>query len=295
MNTFIVDPFPNEHVFSWLLRMFRLSGYRDFATYQKSLGIDDKFLHSYKVFSPATEILISFFDDRDHAIKTHTNIPVWQIAVGTVILGNDHVRLDSFNHMNEKQSFGFDTNWHSCKACRISDREKYGTTYWHAPHQLTSVFECYKHQCMLEKAETPIINLFKKTFPHEVKKWIPLLDKVNDDLKNWQSFYIYINELAKTHTLLTSNIKAHLSNIFGLDGKLIVERKEIGKELNQQFISALGSALTSYLFREYSRPQDRPEVNIVNLCFTNFQSIQGERHPIFLAALAYWQRSALNI
>ncbi len=294
MKVFVIEPFPNEHIFSWLLRMYRLSGYGDFVTYQKSLGIEDRHLHTYKVFSSTTETLISLFDNRDHAIQSHTTIPIWQISVGC-LLGDNQLKLNAFKQMDEEQSFGFDTSWHSCERCRVHDQEKYGTAYWHASHQLTSVFECYKHQCILEKAEAPVTNLFEETFPHEVPKWIPLLTESKDDLKKWQSFYVNINELAMIEQHSVMDIKANLFQILGLKGKLLKQRKHIGIELNQQFISALGPTLLAYIFRDYARPQRRKELNVVNVTFTNVKLLKGERHPIFLAALAYWKRSELNI
>lgn len=295
MKTFTVAPFPNEHVFSWLLRMYKLSGYGAFLDYQKSLGITDRFLHANKVLSQTTETLVNLMDNRDDAIKFHTTAPLWQLSIGR-ILGNQEISLASFVHMSEELTFSFDTYWHSCNQCRLEDLEKYGTTYWHASHQLASIFTCYKHQNFLEKSVSPVRNLFEETLPHDVINWVPLVSAPSDIQRDWQSFYLYMNELAKVNVEFIMTIKTRLFDILELESKWQKDRQEKGRAQSQRLQTELPASLLEYLFKEYHvKSNGRRKFDIVNASLVNVDRDNGERQPIFLVVLAYWQRAALNL
>ena len=294
MRNFVIDPFPNEHVFSWLLRMYNLSGYGTFLDYQKSLGINDRFLHANKVFSITTETLVNLMEDREDAIKSHTTVPLWQLSIGP-ILNNNKISLGSFNHISEELTFSFDTYWHSCDECRTEDLDKYGTTYWHTPHQLPSIFTCYKHLCSLEKSLSPVRNLFEEIFPHDVNQWLPLLSAPNDIQTDWQSFYLYLNELSKVQVESILKLKTRLFDILELESKSQEERLKKARAQSLRLESELPDSLLGYLFRDYHPKTKRTKkIDIVSASLVNLARDNGERHPIFLSVLAYWQRAALN-
>lgn len=43
-----------------------------------------------------------------------------------------------------------------CPLCAVSDRERYGETYWHRKHQLTEIDICLEHGCRLENSSAGI-------------------------------------------------------------------------------------------------------------------------------------------
>jgi hypothetical protein len=192
----LFKPFPEEHLYSWLVRLYKLSGSADFLSFQKALGFQERFLSSNILFSEASEALALRLRDRNNALFEHTSALLWQVSVGSLV-GEAFSRLDSFNHMNEQLLFSFDTSWHSCKRCREEDLEQYGTTYWHVQHQLPSIFECYKHQSILEFANEPVKNLFTCQLPHDIETWCPLITSPSANICRWQSFLFGVYELGK--------------------------------------------------------------------------------------------------
>ncbi|GIC75623.1 TniQ family protein [Moritella sp. F3] len=294
MNLALFRAFPNEHLFSLLLRLYKLSGYGDFITFQKNVGIQDRFLHANKVFSSTAEKLITHLEDRDETIKAHSVVPLWQMSVGQIIDVED-TRLQLFNHMNEQQLFGFDTSWHSCKKCRQDDLVTYGTSYWHAKHQLPSVFECYKHHCTLDKGVEPVKNLFTEILPHQVVAWNPVLSRISGDLKCWQSFVWKIDAISHNQPSTVADIKHRLIELLGLNIQSLPKRKAICELHNPHFESALGPVLIKYIFRDYTRSTQRGKTNILSSMFANIHKAQGVRNPIYWVALAYWQRAKLGL
>jgi len=63
---------PNEHVFSWLLRSYLLSGAANFLSFQKQINIDATKLYANQVFGSCFEDIIQIFDNRQKLISNHT-------------------------------------------------------------------------------------------------------------------------------------------------------------------------------------------------------------------------------
>jgi hypothetical protein len=95
----LFKPFPEEHLYSWLVRLYKLSGSADFLSFQKALGFQERFLSSNILFSEASDALALRLRDRNNALFEHTSALLWQVSVGSLV-GEAFSRLDSFNHMN---------------------------------------------------------------------------------------------------------------------------------------------------------------------------------------------------
>jgi hypothetical protein len=290
----LFKPFPEEHLYSWLVRLYKLSGSADFLSFQKALGFQERFLSSNILFSEASDALALRLRDRNNALFEHTSALLWQVSVGSLV-GEAFSRLDSFNHMNEQLLFSFDTSWHSCKRCREEDLEQYGTTYWHVQHQLPSIFECYKHQSILEFANEPVKNLFTCELPHDIEAWCPLIISPSGELHRWQSFLFGISELSKHKSVELINLQQKITKVLFLNEIRASKRRAICQKLNPHFVATLGDELIQFLFRDYSRPKQRSNTNILTSMFAKTHKIQGERNPIFWVALAYWLKDELGL
>lgn len=290
----IFKPFPGEHLYSWLVRLHKLSGSAEFLSFQKTLDFQDRFLHSHKLFSESSEFLVQRLNNRDKALYEHTITPLWQISIGN-LLSDNFSPLDTFSHMNEQLLFNFDTSWHSCKKCRNEDLEQYGASYWHVQHQLPSVFECYKHHTILESANEPVKNLFTCQLPHDIEAWCPLIISPSAELRRWQSFLFGILELSKHESVELANLHLKITDALFLNETKTSKRKAICQKLNPHFVATLGDELIQFLFRGYSRSQQRSNINVLTSMFAKTYQIQGERNPIFWVALAYWLKDELGL
>ncbi|MGF1765414.1 TniQ family protein [Aliivibrio kagoshimensis] len=290
MISLFVQPLPNEHIFSWLVRLHQRSGYAHFLYFQKQIGIEDRFLHANKVFSLTSKKLVSLLDDANKAIVNNTSASIWIIS-----LERGQFHLGEFVHMNEQQLFGFDTSWHSCKKCRDEDLKNYGTSYWHSQHQLPSVFECYKHHLTLEQAQESVKNLYTEVLPHDVCQWQSVINRSHNDLDIWQAFVLMINALSLQNPQVISELKKRIIQTLNLDTPLLAVRKAKCEQLNPSFEASLGPVLLSYLFRDYSRQTLRGKTNILASMFANIHQTKGERNPIYWIALAYWLRPKLGL
>jgi hypothetical protein len=290
----LFKPFPEEHLYSWLVRLYKLSGSADFLSFQKTLGFQDRFLHSNKLFSESSELLVQRLNNRDKALYEHTIAPLWQISIGN-LLGDKFSPLDAFSHMNEQQLFGFDTSWQSCEKCREEDLNCYGTSYWHSKHQLPSIFECYRHQSILECANDPIKNLFSDQLPHDIEGWTSVVVSPSTELQLWQSFVVNMVTQYKYKPEELINIRKKVTELLGLNEKSFLKRRAICQKTNSQFEAGLGKELIKYIFRDYSRSTGRGKTNILSSMFANIHHAKGERNPIFWVALAYWLKDELGL
>lgn len=290
----LFKPFPDEHLYSWLLRLYKLSGCADFLSFQKSLGFQDSFLHSNILFSETSEVLAQRLNDRVRALSDHTISPLWQVSVGP-LYGDKSPPLDAFSHMNEQLLFSFDTSWHSCKKCREENLERYGTSYWHVQHQLPSVFECYRHQSILDRANEPVKNLFNSQLPHEIEAWKPVIDSPSVEIRHWQSFLFDVLKLSKHKTAELKKLQQKIIEILGQNEIRASKRRAICQKRNPDFLASLGEELIQYLFRDYSRPKKGSKTNILTSMFASIHQVQGERNPIYWLALAYWLKEELDL
>lgn len=287
---------PNEHFLSLLVRSYKLSGYSNFLHFQKKLGFQDRLLYTNRVFTPALRGMINHVEVREDLIKYHTIIPIWQISIGQII-ENDNPQSWRFDHRHEASDFGFDTSWHSCKKCRQDDLDKYGTSYWHTLHQLQSVFECYKHGCTLDKGVEPIENLFKKVLPHQVTAWEPVLSKISKELRSWQSFVFKINKISHDQPTIVAGIRTQLQEVLGFnipEDQYEPRKMEIYESFSQDFASFLGPELIRYIFRNDSFLTLEGGRHILVRIYLCFPICKTVRNPIYLIALAYWQRAYLR-
>ncbi|QFI38798.1 hypothetical protein FR932_13525 [Moritella marina ATCC 15381] len=295
MNLPVFNLLPNEHLLSWLVRAYKLSGYSSFLNFQETLGFQDRFLYSNQVFTPASKGVINLVKERDSLVRIHTVIPIWQVSVGQILEKNDF-GLGHLGHASEMThfGFGFDISWHSCKKCREYDLDKYGTTYWHSWHQLPSVLECYKHNRILEKGKKSIRNLFKATLPHQVNAWEPIRLHISKELSSWQSFVFKINEISHERPTIAASIKFQLIELLGLNIESSTIKSFICKLYSPHFESYLGPELIKHIFRNYTNLILEGRRDFLSMMFIHRSQTSLVRNPVYLIALAYWQRANLN-
>ena len=288
----------DEHLYSWLIRQYWLSGYLSFQSFQSSVGLSERFLKPQKVLDESLSNCLALVAEMfDNSLYKHTTFPLWQVALPNVVSldEREYNQLCSYSHMNEQQLFGFDTSWQSCSKCREEDYSEFGITYWHVQHQLPSVFKCLKHKITLERAEEPLQNLYNNaTLPQHVKIWHPTITAPSVGLHDWQSFLLTLYKRFTEDSSFPMKLRTEIENKLLFVDLNMANRMRKYQELNLLFESSIGEELLTYLFRKTDKVKYR-KVNVLVNLFTTEHQVRGIRSPIYWCAVAYWLRDELSI
>jgi len=299
MITSQFPPLEGEHLYSWLVRLYRLSGFPEFMSFQNSLGLNSNIFRSTELFGDALKGCVDLFtENKRNKLLDHSPISIWQLSVPKLFIGNfndTQQMLAKELHRNEQQKFDFDTSWQSCSICRVENMREYGTTYWHAEHQLPSVFKCIKHSVILDYADTPIKNLLTAVLPHDVEKWSKSVVLPPLALDKWQAFYVSVYRGCKADSQYAVQLRNELEKRLDLPTKSIAARKRICQELNASFENAVGHDVLRYLFKAYAKPNQRNSKNILIKFLANQYKATGVGHPVYWIAIAYWLKDDLNV
>ena len=287
MIFFNLQLLPKEHVLSWLLRGYVRSGSVSFSSFQEQMSLKATKLYANQVFGRHIEGIIKLLGNRQRLLSNHTNALLWQVSVGNLV-EHDSPDLDSFEHMNEQQFFGYDTSWHACQSCIKEDMERYGTSYWHAPHQYPSFFTCYKHSKPLVISKEPIKNIYSEVLPHNVAAWEYVVPEVKQELKDWQSYLKEVISLCHNNPELITQIKPKIVKYFDVSKLKSKEQKLYCEDLNFDFEQAMGQELLRYLFRDYRRENLRGKTNVFKILLIGDNKVKGVRNPIYWLTVAYW-------
>ena len=288
-----------EHMYSWLVRLYRLSGFPSFTAFQTSIGLNSRFLKSQEVFGDTMLKCVHLLPGNNvENLLSHSSLAIWRLSLPDLDSHQFNKNQDSLVHqlhMNEQLIFNFDTSWHSCSSCRIENMRDYGTTYWHAQHQLPSVYTCLTHSTILDRASTPIKNLFTSVLPHDVEKWHPCVNSVPQTLTQWQAFFVNTYFACTTNNQYASELRRKLEKRLGLCNKSIANRKKICHDLIPSFECSLGDDILNYLFRDHAKPNLRGETNILISFLANSYKSVGVRNPVYWIAVAYWLKDEINL
>ncbi|WP_462180473.1 TniQ family protein [Pseudoalteromonas gelatinilytica] len=150
--------FPGEHLLSSLARWFDIQGRNDFLMTCKPYFPNINQLNPSVIWRPVYAELLSHYIDTygvDRIINEHTLLPFYRYFLSE----QDAANLNEQGYLlsGGKVQVGMQTHvksayhWRWCNECVQADCDQYGTTYWHACHQIPSIQRCYKHQ-------TPLIS-----------------------------------------------------------------------------------------------------------------------------------------
>ncbi|MFD1622259.1 hypothetical protein [Thalassotalea marina] len=278
---------PGEHTFSWMLRSYLASGEDDFLSFQKRRGIFDRGITANKIFCDTTSQLYKLLETNHGVYSNNLSLVPWQISTGKPV--SELEKLISFyTHMNEQQMFSFSTDWHSCADCREEDLNHYGTSFWHAKHQITSSFRCYKHRCVLQTANPSIKNLYYEQLPHQNMNWSPLVIEPSSTIISWQDFIDSYLEADASLQIPLWDLKDNIVSRLNLPVSKRAGRLKVCQELNVDFEKVLGDKLLRYLFRDFARPTERGSINILRTMFAGQHKSHGVRNYVYWLALYYW-------
>jgi hypothetical protein len=291
-------PFIGEHIYSWFLRLFKLSGCGDILAFRNVHGLKHFQLKPNMLLQETTKELFLKYPGKPDDMMSHTPLYVWQIST-EFIIDNSSISseelYDSYSEKDDKTALAFDRSWHSCSKCRSDDLKKHGTTFWHAEHQTLSVFECRKHSKTLEMATKRVVDLKEELLPHDVQSWEPVLSVVSKEIKQWQKFVWLINEKAKQDPLFVSSLQEDIYQHLELDKLNYLQYKKRYSELHVEFEVGLGPVLLAYLFKECNRFSTIGTPQVLMILFRRVVNPYKLQTPIYSMAIAYWLRDKLNL
>lgn len=283
--------FPNEHYISWFVRNSQFSAYPEFKHYLFSNRIDSETFKAYEVIHPSVSNFLKCFGQTDSLLREHTLFPLWQISVAHEL---DHEELlqnrflDLHHSNGEKTLFQFDRSWHSCPMCRKEDIGSFGTSYWHTQHQIPSMYKCYKHDTMLEKAKYPVVDLKTGVLPHQVKKWCKLLQTEIPELGKWQNFLYSVQEKLMENSLPFIEIKNRITTALGMDNIANYQFKQHIDELTFKLENGLPRELLAYLYTDYARASNKGTPKVIGNLYRRINNPYKIRSPIHWILLGYW-------
>ena len=282
---------PNEHYISWFVRQAHFQAFPNTTHFLSKNGIVSTSLKAYDVLHESIVGFLAIYSDQVDAICDHTLLPFWQLSVEKVLTPDDFINggfLDIHHSSDEKTVFQFDRSWHSCPKCREEDIASYGSSYWHSKHQIPSVYKCFKHKAILEKAYNPIHDLRTGTLPHQVKHWHKLVSIENEDVSNWNNFINTMVEKSTTEPESLLGLKTKVHQVLGVDNMSVHQCLAYTDELTPRFESKLGIDLLSYLFKDYARTSNKGKPRILRSLFARLGNPYKIRSPIYWLLLGYW-------
>lgn len=146
--------FPNEILFSRLVRHFTLTG-MTIENYLSTVFDNHKVtIHPYltaglsQLSKFSLESSVELMSDQTLAPLFIHFLPSYQSTISTGLVSSNAayaIRACQLTSVKEKESLSIKF----CPQCAIENIQEFGTSYWHRPHQIPGIESCYKHQVWL--------------------------------------------------------------------------------------------------------------------------------------------------
>jgi hypothetical protein len=291
MSLASLNIFPNEHYISWFVRNSQFRAYPEFKHYLVSNQVDSETLKAYEVIHPSVRSFLQHFEQKGGLLRDHTLLPLWQISVAKMLGHKELLEngfLDFHYSNGEKTLFQFDRSWHSCPTCRHEDIDSFGTSYWHTQHQIPSMYKCYKHSTMLEKAKYPVVDLKTGVLPHQVKRWCKLIKAETPELDKWQNFVYSVYEKVLGNSLPFIEIKNRITTALGMNNIANYQFMQHIDELTFKLENELPRELLAYLYTDYARASNKGTPKVIGNLYRGINNPYKIRSPIHWILLGYW-------
>ncbi|MGR3969679.1 TnsD family Tn7-like transposition protein [Shewanella sp. 1180_01] len=146
--------FPNEILFSRLVRHFTLTG-MTIENYLSTVFDNHKVtIHPYltaglsQLSKFSLESSVELMSDQTLAPLFIHFLPSYQSTISTGLVSSNAayaIRACQLTSVKEKESLSIKF----CPQCAIENIQEFGTSYWHRSHQIPGIESCYKHQVWL--------------------------------------------------------------------------------------------------------------------------------------------------
>lgn len=302
MIPFYLSILPGEHIYSWWLRRYWLSGAPEKHTYFKEVGVKASELQTNIPLSKSCQKVCKLnartFDNPQIAQQA-TEFPLWVLSI-------DHDRYKYFKsriHLTQVpaklhgvHNSGVTSNvvrWKACPNCIEEDLNIYGASYWHVKHQLHGVSVCNKHATPLLVPKKKGRTLDSLHLPHQVDDWELLLETTTPTHYLFSEFCSNLYDLASKDSERLFMLKSEFWKICGSDSKSIKPDKSLTDTLEIELEVDLGASFLSSLFSYYSSPHGCHKRKIVNALASGATSKYVD--PVFWLVALFWKRKELGL
>lgn len=294
---------PDEHIYSWIARLYRLSGYPSRSYFLKKYDGDFNDLYANAAFESAAFSIVrnsGTAAKQQNIFWNNTAFPLWLISIpdqASYRFNNQFnlSELSDISHMNEQLLLGFSRNWHACSSCIKEDEEKYGMSYWHTEHQLPSVITCQKHNKILLKPTDGLKNLSDLTLPFLINSWEPIINRPAGSITQWNNFILKVHQLSREDKFFSSRLRSQINDKIKIKSKYRKKRIDWCDEHTLSFETALGRSLLKHLFRTYSVINKSGKPRVLASFLAPHGMVMPLRNPVYWLALAYWLKAELPI
>ena len=208
----IVEPYPDELLYSWILRLAKANGlsplrffegYFGFSCLRKGampLDIRDGYRNFYKALNSNLNEMQLYFKLTTMQFELSFCTPEKQLQ----ILNNVLRRPGELNIVSKY----YFSKPKICLQCMKEDMEEYGEAYFHRCHQLSGVTTCYKHS-------TPLYELDRMKGARYEFDW-QASRKIKDEITDFDVAYAKY-----AYELLNINFSSNYNDIFSLITKTL--------------------------------------------------------------------------
>ena len=291
----LADLYPEEHIYSGLVRSRYLSG-QMFVSERRFFELNELPYHWLRSQTPLCSNLKFVIDalklepEKRYQLRIHHSpLAPWLLSYTD---GQDpmNVELSGLRNNLEENPFNIDRRWKFCPKCLIENRAKYGVSYWHSQHQLLGARTCYIHHTALHSHDD--LRYLNFTLPHHwIAKSEPLLaeDKWQ---KEWQSFIFKISAAIVSNPDIVNQLKKDIHQHLSIYKPVKRSHKALLNSLFFKMREELGEECLAGLFTAYARKIPRPP-NILWVTLSPFTQNTGLRHPLYWLSILFWLKDNL--
>ncbi|RKJ76658.1 hypothetical protein D7X33_14185 [Butyricicoccus sp. 1XD8-22] len=273
MIAYFPDIYPDELIYSQLLRYYINSGYNAYVHAAEELFGSHFILPNVEFlnfFTPNALQMITRKMPIEDIILNHTMFPYY----GRFLLPERKRKVFCSLCSKERGHFtplqtphqmdGVVRYLRYCPMCAARDRERYGETFWHRAHQIPNISSCPFHGCYLLNSSAPITKS-RFSIENAAEVIIPFSDTPKMALDIEQQLSAYMWEVFQSDMNMNSNV---------IIGRFLHSRIE-----NTKYCSARGAqrnitALYNDFIVFYDRLPDAhlPNFNLFQIVFRNYKA-----------------------
>jgi hypothetical protein len=302
MIPFYLSLLPGEHIYSWWIRLYWLSGRSNKALYFKEIGVKPDELKANipltKSCQKVCQLSAIILNNNQIAVQA-TELPLWVLSMSfdryrffrcRVHKNQVPANLHVANHSGVIQNL---VRWKACPKCTAEDLERYGASYWHVKHQIHGVSVCNKHSTLLITPKQEGRTLKSISLPHQIRDWESLIDVMIPQHYLFSEFCSNVYELALKDSDLLILLKNKFWKICGVEEIRVKDRKSLIESLELEIEAELGNYFLSSIFSYYSSAYKTKRRKIVYTLYmsTNCKYVD----PVFWLVTLFWKRKELGL
>jgi len=290
-----ISLFPDEHVYSGLIRARYLSG-QMYINDRHFFEFNQLPFHWLRSQVPLCSNLRAVLENvSSNSVRQfkfrlfHTPFSPWLLSLPDNILPEELLESGMRNNL-EENPFSVDRRWKFCPICAEEELSQYGVSYWHSLHQSLGARVCNIHNSSLySHNDLRYLNFsLPQHWPGKAQEMVC----ENSWQSEWQAFiYSLTNNIQKDINFplkLRKSIRTHLK----IEGRIKMKDKLIFNDYFAKMSADIGEECLAGLFASYATEQTK-KPNILWVTLSGKSQANGLRHPLYWLSILFWLRNDL--